>query len=344
MPSTTFKCPNCTAGLKFSPSDNAFECEYCGGLFNEETLKRLSEEQEKKQNAEKNDTDGAVYHCDSCGAEIVTDATTAATTCYYCHNPVVLSGRLAGGMKPDTVIPFAVDKKSATEQFMKWAKSKKFVPKSFFEQSSIEHIKGVYFPYWAVDFEMDARFSGEGTLVSRSSTATEDITVTEHYRVTRDADVRLDNIMRGALKKADRQLSDGVHPYDCSKMKDFSMGYLSGFFAEKRDIESAEISGGAEGEAKNYADRLLKQDTRYSGLSGQTTVTFNKKRYKYALLPAWILTYKGRDGEMYYYAINGQSGKSCGKLPLDKGRLMGVCAAVGAAITAILCLGGWFLW
>ncbi len=37
-----------------------------------------------------------VYICPSCGAEVVTDATTAATFCYYCHNPVVLSEKLTG--------------------------------------------------------------------------------------------------------------------------------------------------------------------------------------------------------------------------------------------------------
>ena len=38
----------------------------------------------------KQNEDALVYICPSCGAEVVTDATTAATFCYYCHNPVVL--------------------------------------------------------------------------------------------------------------------------------------------------------------------------------------------------------------------------------------------------------------
>ena len=44
--------------------------------------------------------DALVYICPSCGAEVVTDATTAATFCYYCHNPVVLSGKLSGEFLP----------------------------------------------------------------------------------------------------------------------------------------------------------------------------------------------------------------------------------------------------
>lgn len=50
----------------------------------------------KNANSAKKNEDALVYICPSCGAEVVTDATTAATFCYYCHNPVVLSGKLSG--------------------------------------------------------------------------------------------------------------------------------------------------------------------------------------------------------------------------------------------------------
>ena len=59
-----------------------------------------------------------LFLCPSCGAEIVTDATTAATYCYYCHNPVVLSGRLSGEFLPNKVLPFAIEKEEAIKQFL----------------------------------------------------------------------------------------------------------------------------------------------------------------------------------------------------------------------------------
>lgn len=88
-----------------------------------------------------------LYTCPSCGAEIVTDETTAATFCYYCHNPVILSGRLSGEFHPDYVIPFAMEKKRAVEIFEQWMKKKRFVPKAFYSEDQIEKISGVYFPY-----------------------------------------------------------------------------------------------------------------------------------------------------------------------------------------------------
>ncbi|USP69036.1 hypothetical protein LCN94_00725 [Ruminococcus sp. FMB-CY1] len=62
--------------------------------------------------------DGYVFHCDSCGAEVVTTSSTAATTCFYCHNPVVLKGRLSGDFRPDRIIPFKLSREQAVSAFM----------------------------------------------------------------------------------------------------------------------------------------------------------------------------------------------------------------------------------
>ena len=81
----SYKCPNCGGGLKFDPVSQKFKCEYCLASFTEDDMKRLEAEEAKKR---EDDGSAAVYTCPSCGAEIVTDETTAATFCYYCHNPV----------------------------------------------------------------------------------------------------------------------------------------------------------------------------------------------------------------------------------------------------------------
>ena len=106
----TYKCPNCDGGLVFDPSSQKYHCEFCLSNFTQEELEELdqeysqgpdhgrepeySQDQEHSQNQEH--SQAVLYNCPSCGAQIVTDETTAATFCYYCHNPVVLSGRLSG--------------------------------------------------------------------------------------------------------------------------------------------------------------------------------------------------------------------------------------------------------
>lgn len=128
MATVNYTCPNCAAPLKFNPDKQMFSCEYCMSDFTEKYVqdfcqegakensaeKQEKKEQEKaKENAAKqaqsNDStqaeskteeEAVIYNCPSCGAQVVTTASTAATTCFYCQNPVVLGGRLSVNLNP----------------------------------------------------------------------------------------------------------------------------------------------------------------------------------------------------------------------------------------------------
>lgn len=350
MPVFTYKCPACGGPLKYEPDHGKFGCEYCGSVFEEDYLASLDDN--VFDNVKKADGDeygkadeGAqlVYSCPSCGAEVVTDQTTAATVCYYCHNPVVLTGRLAAELRPDALLPFKYDKNSAREKFFSWIKKKKYVPKEFISAESVENISGIYYPYWLADYSTDASFSGEGRIVTHTSTFTHNITTTKHYAVTRQADITFRNIERGALKKADRKLSDGVHPYRVEELIGFEPSYLSGFLAEKRDVEADEVRGSVEEEIKGYVQPLLTANSPYTSITGNSTVAFKGSDFKYTLLPAWIMTYKGNDGKMYYYAMNGQTGSVCGVLPVDMKKLLLHCGILAASVCAALSVMLYFI-
>ena len=140
----------------------------------------------------------------------------------------------------------------------------------------------------------------------------------------REGEVNLKNLAENALQKANVQLVKGVLPYQFNEMKDFNMGYLSGFMAEKRDIEQKAVEGNA--------------------LSVNSFGVIPKKEdWSYALLPVWTVTYKGKDGKIYYYSMNGQTGKVFGELPVDYGKvtLTGIISAVVVLIIALI--GGYFL-
>ena len=107
------------------------------------------------------------YSCPSCGAEIMTAESTAATECYYCGNPVVLGSRLSGEFKPDSVIPFALTKDMAVDAFMKMCGKKKFLPAGFANKKQFEKMQGVYFPYWYVDEKMQSSAVATGTAATQ---------------------------------------------------------------------------------------------------------------------------------------------------------------------------------
>ena len=360
----SFKCPNCDGELIFDPASGAYKCEYCGSKFTQEELDAMkpAEEQEKPagtmdgsqasentdgtQEEKKTEEEAVIYTCPSCGAQIVTDATTAATFCYYCHNPVVLSGRLSGNYMPNKVIPFAIDRKEAEKRFMEYVGRKKFVPKAFFNKKQIDKLSGVYFPFWIYDTRMNGNLSAEATRVRVWRSGDEEYTETKFYEVERGGDVSLSNLELNALQKANKELVEGVLPYQFDKMKDFSMGYLSGFQAEKRDIEKEGVAEEARRETKDYATKLLRESVSgYDGVKVHNCgFSSGSETWNYVLLPIWTITYRANNGKMYYYSMNGQTGKVCGELPVDYKKLTLVSGIISAAVLVLGLLGGLLIW
>lgn len=336
----SYKCPNCGGGLKFDPASQKFKCEFCLSEFTEDEMRQI-EEKEAAGCGE-----AAVYTCPSCGAEIVTDETTAATFCYYCHNPVVLSGRLSGQYLPDYVLPFSVDKKEAEKRFLDWIGRKKFVPREFFSKDQIEKFSGIYFPYLLYSCKVDGSINAEAE--QNRTWVTGKIRYTEHkqYQVDRAGCLDVKNLTRNALSKTNKELVEGVLPFDMEKLQPFRMGYLSGFQAEKRDMESQVFEEEAKQEVKNYTiQNLTSSIQNYSSVNIKGSRTdIRDAKWHYALLPVWVLTYRDKQKDKtYYFAMNGQTGKIRGKLPVDKGKLMALFAGVFFPVFAVLMIGGWFL-
>lgn len=363
----SYKCPNCGGQLVFEPSEQNYKCEYCSSSFSQEELEAMKPDMEKEQQAqeqpqtvtESGTTESAqsgaaesehsgeavIYVCPSCGAQIVTDSTTAATFCYYCHNPVVLSGRLSGELEPNRVIPFAIDKKQAEQRFLEFVHSKKFVPRAFFQKKQIEKLSGVYFPYWVYDCTMEGSMDAQGTNIRVWRNGDVEYTETKYYQVEREGIIELSNLTRNALTKANRKLVEGVLPYDLTQAKDFHMGFLSGFQAEKRDVESESLKQQTEQEVKEYGKQLLR-DT-ISGYSGVTVSSHQEKflteKWSYVLLPVWTLTYKGKNGKLYYYSLNGQTGKVYGELPIDYKRVSFLAGIVSLVVLVLFLIGGYLI-
>ncbi len=171
---TNYQCPACTGPLRFDSASGKLCCDYCGSTYEVKEVEALyADKQKASDTAARQRPQGPVWGeeeaagltsrtCSSCGAELVCDGTTAATTCPYCGNPTVLGGQLSGKLKPEYIIPFKLDRKAAVQNLNKYYKGKKFLPKAFKEQNHIEEIQGVYVPFWLYDATADARGAYEG--------------------------------------------------------------------------------------------------------------------------------------------------------------------------------------
>ena len=369
MADITYKCPSCGGYLQFNPELQNWKCPFCSSEFDSEQINEQNNKMQETQsenvneennqteqfknnkktqsgnsNEENNYTEQSIYHCNSCGSEIVADETTVSTNCYYCHSPVVLQGKLNNTYKPDAVLPFSIGKEQATEKFLTWLKSKRFIPKKFFREIEIEKMTGVYYPNYCV--EVNAKGGVDGT-ATRSSTY--DVgkyieTRTEHFNVKREANLEFHDILRPALSSMNKKLTDGIHPFPIDKAKPFSSTYLTGFLAERQNIDAETATKDVEEELKKYVEPLLTADMNYSNYFLNDELAIRSKQSKYILLPTWVITYpnkKNRD-DPYYYAMNGVTGEVCGKLPIDNKKLWLEASGIAAIVFAVACFISYF--
>lgn len=383
MASANYKCPQCGARIGFNPDLGKVKCEFCLSEFTVEALEEFNrklEAEAEQATAEKAAAatsaaglsessdgepgegavpgDGSVdltddhsgsgirgYHCDSCGAEVVTEENTSATFCYYCHNPVLLTDRLTGDFRPDRVIPFSFGRDKAVTSFLKFAKSRSFVPVDFASPQQLEKITGLYLPYWLADYTAEVNYQGKG--INRQSWVSGDTEYTEHqeFRIDRQGVIDVSGVPALALRKIDKELLDSITPYDETQAKPFSLSYLSGFFAERYDISREEVRPGIEDRVRGYADQLVRESFHaYSDTElEREDVHPEPVSWRYTLMPAWILTYLYM-GKTYIYAVNGQTGKAHGELPVARGKLLGVALLIALIVLVVILLGGRFIW
>lgn len=330
-----YKCPCCDAGLIFDPDSALFKCEFCLSKFTQAELEGTDASKRAEQLQEESEqfcSQMNEYHCPSCGAEIIADEDTAADFCYYCHNPVVLAGKLSGYYAPSKVIPFKYSKEEAMAKFEDFAKRSWFVPNDFKSKAHIQKIKGIYFPFWVTDAITDSQVKASCTKVRSWYSGDYKYTETSYFDVLRRADIAFEDIVNSAYLGADKEMLEGVLPYPSDAYLDFNMSYLSGFNAKKRDIERADLAEHFKNQLLTYGTSILR-----SRINGYSTTSIKDSSYKiitshwdYSLLPVWILTYKNKKGKTFTYAMNGYTGKIYGQRPMSPKKV-----AIGSVLTGL---------
>ncbi len=340
----TYKCPNCEAGLIFNAEEQLFSCEFCLSKFTENDLKDTESAKNAEEKARENDEyrkEILEYRCNSCGAEVIADKNTAADFCYYCHNPIVLVDKVSGEFKPTKIIPFKFDKDAAKESFIRFAKKKWFVPKDYFAGDNMEKITGVYYPFWVTDADTDSELRAIGKNVRSWRSGDYRYTETTTYSVYRRGELHFEDISTSAISTEDKNMLEGILPYPPEDYQDFSMPYLQGYVAKKRDIDRDALTGEVKGRMNSYAKSILSATAHYGSLNvTHLDVGILKSHWEYSLLPIWILTYKKKHkkhtskDKTYVYAMNGSTGKVYGELPVSIPRLL--LASFGLFIGAAL--------
>lgn len=326
-----YKCPCCGAGLLFRGDSQQLTCEYCDNSFDLETVRAFnaSESQETSEEfqwdqepserwSDAEESRLNVFICPSCGGEIMTEETTAASFCPYCDNPTIMPGRLSGGLKPDAIIPFRMSKEDAKEAFRKLCKGKPLLPGMFTKEQRIEKITGIYVPFWLYDCCGNFDGNYNATRIHTWADANYNYTRTEHFLLKRGARADFQGIPMDGSSKMDNTLMESIEPFDYSQLQSFDMAFLSGYLADKYDVPSDQGKQRVKERVENAFDAQLQ-----SSFLGYSTVVptscqlkIDHSKARYALMPVWILNTRYR-GKLYTFAMNGQTGRMTGSFPIS---------------------------
>ena len=150
--------------------------------------------------------------------------------------------------------------------------------------------------------------------------------------------------MDGSSKMEDK-LMEAIEPYRFKDAVEFQTAYLAGYLADKYDVDAeTSIERANERIRKSTEEEFAKTVTGYdSVIPENTSIQLKNGSAKYALYPVWILNTEWK-GEKYTFAMNGQTGKLVGDLPLDKAAARRMRWGFTALITAVAYAISWLLW
>ncbi len=339
------KCLNCGASIKYNPKKKKFICDYCGGEFELEELNKYKEKLQKKNNLEREfskmeDMNG--YHCKNCGAEIISLDNISSTTCLYCKSSAIIKNRLTGIYKPDSIIPFKYTKEDAINAFKDLSKGRLLIPKEFKNINNIEDMEGLYVPFWLYDCSNDCYLKCDGTKVSTWMDYRYIYTKTDYYKIERGGVLSFESVPNDAATRFDDVIMNSIEPFNYKDLVEFNPSYLAGFLSEKYDVLSSEAYKNASSRIENDSKAYLKMEMLgYNTLlekEKSNHITLNNT--KYVFLPVFVLNFKYKN-KIYHFAMNGQTKKMVGEIPVDKKKLF--LLIIGSFLITFLIMIGIFL-
>ena len=347
----TIKCPNCSGNLRFDPDTQKLACDFCGASFDPslfdskidelvkdapqaeaspvqntqpaeeiktdvtEALGPSGEAQASSSTPNAHEGEQVEFVCNSCGARVVTDKNTAATFCAFCGSPAMVGQRLTNEFRPQYMIPFKVSRQKAEEAFLKWAGRGKWTPFGFVSKENVKKLTGLYVPFWLFNIKAHIDVEGNAEDVSYSG----DKQITSHYSIKRSGDVEWKNIPLDGETRIDDKLMEAIEPFNFSNMIPYDYDYIPGFYADRYDQDAQALAKRATDRGIAGMDQVIKSSIgkkydRHRITKNRSTIT--SMAANYALLPVWFMSYKYHN-QMYYFAMNGQTGEVAGKVPVS---------------------------
>lgn len=275
--------------------------------------------------------EGNVYTCTSCGAELFINGVETATYCAYCGQPTVVFSRVSEELRPERIIPFSIQKEQAVAVIRERLSHGFFVPKAI-KNFEVERVRGIYIPYFLFDAYYYDYQKLKGTVKYEESSRNETF--------IREAECDFRNLTCDASRMLNDETSQRLEPYDLNALRPFEIGYLSGFYADRYDMNEKTLKNVVRVRCKELFDKEMMLDLMAENpqiLSSHPK--FQLRKAQYVLLPAWFMTFRYKN-EPYTILVNGQTGKVVGAVPFTKDKLITLFIAIAIVASIVFTLIG----
>jgi DNA-directed RNA polymerase subunit RPC12/RpoP len=331
-----YPCPACGANLLYEPKDGFLACPYCGHKEQIPTSAEQIEERSYEQYLQvrpgqlEQMAQGALeVQCQSCGATVTFTPPEVARQCDFCGAQIVAQPKAADPMlAPEGVLPFRITQPQASAALRQWLSSRWFAPNALKHFAQPDAIDGVYLPFWTYDAHTTSYYTGErgehyyetetyydrdaqGNQVQR----TRQVRHTRWYNASGTVTRWFDDILVPATVSLPQNRLEALAPWDLEELKPYEPAFLSGYKAQRYQVELAQ---GFE-RAKQVAAGVIQSDvardiggdeqrihnvqTHYSGIT-----------FKHLLLPVYAGAYRFNQ-KVYQIVVNGRTGEIQGDRP-----------------------------
>ena len=328
------QCGNCAGSLAFDPNKGKLVCKSCGGEFEvthteDKGLVDINSVFEDTDEITKEDIN--VYTCSTCGGSIAVNDVEMTSACPFCGNSGVIFDRVAQRRRPNGIIPFAFDAKSAEEKARKHLKGSSFLPKKAREMTFLNTV-GIYIPYYIVSAET------RSNVVYQHDVKDNRGNVVRTEQMARNLRCFYDQLTIEASAALTDVAADMTEPYDLSGLRVFEEGYLQGFYSDMADEDPEGLLKQAKNRIRDYETQSVISmkivPSAYYNVAWDADLKFKGKAF-YALFPMWFVRgeYKGKNVVLL---VNGQTGKVVGGPEYSK--KMFTAAALGVSVVPIIAM------
>jgi ribosomal protein S27E len=331
-----FKCEACGAEQRYDAQSQRLRCDFCGAtrevprgegdIVEHDLVSAFASLDQLPMGL--GVTDDKIAKCQECGAQVHFNGDTTATDCTFCGSASVLlqeeNRRL---LRPESLVPFAIEKRRAHEEFSDWLSKLWFRPNDLRRLATVQELGGVYVPFWTYDAHVESSWTAEAgfyyyvTEEYEEEEGGQTVLKTREVRHTRwesawgDRSDDYDDVLICASIGLPQEMADSLRSFDTSALVPYTPGFLAGWMAEEYAID---VQNGY-----TFAQRKIDDEQRErcsSDVPGDTQralevrSTYSQLTFKHVLLPIWIAAYRYR-GEIYRFLVNGQTGEVQGKAP-----------------------------